>query len=415
MKKEQFKYILRNITRKKKQSFFTVLCIGISSCIILGNIAMNNGLQYKLKEGINQAVSGQLTLYKAADPKINILESQLKEQKSFSLPADAFETLAERSQNLVINKRVRFGSLISYDEETSYVNIHALEKDHLQRMSKLLTLQSGTIPKSGKAILISKTTAEELKCHPGDTILLLANNIHEYMSDEIAVVSGIFEENGIALFLNYNAFAPYTFGEELVQLEEGDCLEFIINSSDNKDIPQESVKDLQTRVSALSPEMRVATWEETVPLLYRIVKVWKGGGYMTQIIFVVFSLLILINLTTLIIDSRKKEFGTLLVFGFSWFKITCMLVAEYLLITFVAILLGAGVIGFAISGIQDAGIYIASKEMQAALMTEYLRPILYMKDLLYILCLFGITTVLAVGISISRIKGRNPISLINRR
>lgn len=415
MKNEQFKYVLRNITRKKKQSFFTVLCIGISSCIILGNIAMNNGLQYKLKEGINQAVSGQLTLYKADDPKINILESQLKEQKSFSLPADAFEMLTERSENLVINKRVRFGSLISYDEETSYVNIHALERDHLERMSKLLTLQSGTIPESGKAILISETTAEELKCTPGDTILLLANNIHEYMSDEIAVVSGIFEENGIALFLNYNAFVPYTFGEELVQLEGSDCLEFIINSSDNKDIPQESVKNLQTRVSALSPEMRVATWEETVPLLYRIVKVWKGGGYMTQIIFVVFSLLILINLTTLIIDSRKKEFGTLLVFGFSWFKITSMLVAEYLLITFVAILLGAGVIGFAISGIQDAGIYIASKEMQAALMTEYLRPILYLKDLFYILCLFGITTVLAVGISIGRIKGRNPISLINRR
>lgn len=415
MKNEQLKYVVRNITRKKKQTFFTLLCIGISSCIILGNIAMNNGLQYKLKEGINQAVSGQLTIYKATDPKINILESQLKEQKSFAFPADAFDTLAKSTDDLVINKRIRFGSLISYGEETSYVNIHALEKDHVQRMAKLLTLQSGAMPERGKSILISETTAEELKCHTGDTILLLATNVHDYMSDQTAVISGVFEENGIALFLNYNAFVPYSFGEELVQLEAGDCLEFIINTSDNKDIPSESVETIQARFSTLSPQMRVATWEETVPLLYRIVKVWKGGGYMTQVIFVVFSLLILINLTTLIIHSRKREFGTLLVFGFSWWKISGMLIAEYLIVTIAAVLLGAGIIVLAIWGIHDPGIYIASKDMQAALMTEYLKPILYMKDLIYTLCLFGATTMLAVVISIGRIKGWNPISLINRR
>lgn len=415
MKNEQFKYVVRNITRKKKQSFFTLLCIGISSCIILGNIALNNGLQYKLKEGINQAVSGQLTIYKAADSKINILESQLKKQKSFAFPADAFEALEKSTQDLVINKRIRLGSLISYEEETSYVNIHALEKDHMQRMAKLLTLQSGEMPESEKGILISETTAEELKCQPGDTILLLATNIHDYMSDQIAVISGVFEENGIALFLNYNAFVPYPFGEELVQLESGDCLEFIINSSDNKDIPAKSVEAIQARFSDLSSQMRVATWEETVPLLYRIVNVWQSGGYMTQIIFVIFSLLVLVNLTTLIIHSRKREFGTLLVFGFSWWKISCMLVAEYLIVTGTAVLLGGGIIVLAISGIHDPGIYIASKDMQAALMTEYLRPILYMKDLIYIFCLFGATTILAVAISIGRIKGSNPIGLINRR
>lgn len=415
MKNEQFKYVVRNITRKKKQSFFTLLCIGISSCIILGNIALNNGLQYKLKEGINQAVSGQLTIYKADNSKINILESQLKDQKIFVFPFEAFDSLTKSTKDLVINKRIRFGSLISYEEETSYVNIHALEEDHMKRMAKLLTLKSGVMPESEKSILISETTQEELNCQLGDTILLLATNVHDYMSDQIAIVSGVFEENGIALFLNYNAFVPYSFGEETVQLESGNCLELIINSSDNKDIPAKSVEAIQACFSTLSSEMRVATWKETVPLLDRIVKVWQSGGYMTQIIFVVFSLLILVNLTTLIIHSRKREFGTLLVFGFSWWKISCMLVTEYLIVAVAAVLFGGGIILLTISGIPDPGIYITSKDMQAALMTEYLRPILYLKDLIYILCLFGATTILAVAISIARIKGWNPICLINRR
>lgn len=235
------------------------------------------------------------------------------------------------------------------------------------------------------------------------------------MSDEVAVVSGIFEENGIALFLNYNAFVPYPFGEELVQLEEGNCLELIINTRDNRAIPSDYTQKIQTQFTALSPEMRVASWEETVPLLYRIVKVWKGGGYLTQIIFVVFSLLILINLTTLIIHSRKREFGTLLVFGFSWFKISFILIADYLIITFAAVLFGTAIILLVISGINDPGVYIDSQDMQAALMTEYLKPMLYVKDILYVLFLFGATTVLAVIISVCRIKGLNPILLINKR
>lgn len=306
---------------------------------------MNNGMQYKLKEGINQAISGQLTIYKAVNPKINILESQLKEQKEFLFPMTIIKDLQKDNEDLIIDKRIRFGSLISYSEETSYVNVHALEKEHLQRIFRLLTLRTGTMPENGNSILISETTAEELKCSPGDTLLLLANNIHDYMSDEIAVISGIFEENGIALFLNYNAFVPYEFGEKLTQVGEGNCLEFIINTSDNEDISAKCIHTIQTHFYSLSSEMRMVTWEETVPLLYRIVKVWKSGGHLTQIIFVAFSLLILSNLATLIIHSRKKEFGTLLVFGFSWFKISCILIAEYLIITVVAIMFVSGIIG----------------------------------------------------------------------
>ena len=99
MTNEQFKYILRNIGRKKKQTFFSILCISISTLIILVNIALNNGIQYKLKQGINEVISGQLTIYKSNNKNINILEAQLKEQSKFIWDKENSDDLLKISNN----------------------------------------------------------------------------------------------------------------------------------------------------------------------------------------------------------------------------------------------------------------------------------------------------------------------------
>jgi ABC-type lipoprotein release transport system permease subunit len=375
---------------------------------------MNNGLQSKLKEGINQAISGQLTVYGATDSKINILESQVSEQYPFILPDEWLRKITEK-ENLTINKRIRLGALVSCLEETSYVHIHALENNHLERIHNLVSLKRGRMPSNVKDILISETTAGELRCNAGDTILLLANNLNNYMSDDMAVISGIFEEKGIAIFLNHTAFIPHAFGKELVQLEDSSYLEIIVNPVDSKDVSKEVVELIKEKTAGATPAIHIAGWEQTVPLFYKIVQVWKGGGYFTQAIFIVFSLLILVNLTTLIINSRKKEFGTLLAFGFTWTQISLMLIAEYLLITVASVLTGYGLIEWLTGLTAENGIYIPSKDMQSALMAEYLKPVIYIKDVFYTLSLFCSTTLLAVLISISRIRKQSPIVLINKK
>lgn len=409
----RFGYIIRNLGRKKKQTLFTILCLSISSFIVLGNLAMNNGLQYKLKEGINQAISGQLTIYETASSNINILESQLKELHPFLLP-DEWTVKMKNEGNLTIDKRIRFGSLISYDDETSWVNVQALESDHLTRLQNLLSLQEGKMPHSGKQILISETTADELKCQTGDTLLLLANNLYDYTSDEVGVVVGIFEEKGMSLFLNYSAFVIYDFGEELVQLGNDEYLELVVNSKDNTAIPEKMISEIRTETLSISPEIKVAQWEQTVPLFYKIVQVWKGGGYFTQIIFIAFSLLILINLTMLIIGSRKKEFGTLLTFGFTWLQIRLMLAAEYLLLTLFSVLLSLMALLLLVAGMADPGIPITTPDMQSALMTDYLPLLIDSRDFFYTLGLFSLTTLTAVWISISRIQEIAPVVLIHK-
>lgn len=412
MKKEYINYILRNVGRKKKQTFFSFLCIFISTAIILGNIAMNNGIQYKLKKGINEAVSGQWTIYKSVNESINILEAQLKEQSKFSWDDADDKNLLNISSDLTLNRRIRFGSLISFNDETSWVNVQALETDHLNRLKSLISIKSGTIPHNNQ-ILISPTMAGELHCTIGDTVLLVADNTNDYMSDEVAVVSGIFEETGLASFFGYNAFVPYEMGESIVQLPEGECLELIVNSRGNNDISAQTVDEIKTYLTLMPDSPSIVSWDKTIPLFYSIVQVWQGSGYLIQFIFISFSLIILVSLISLIVYSRKKEFGTLLAIGFSWIKITFMVCAEYLIICFFSVMMSYAVTSLGISLIPKTGIYIASTDMQSALMSEYVLPMLYPINFMYVLGLFAVTTIFAVIISISRIKKYSPVKLIH--
>lgn len=413
MTNEQFKYILRNIGRKKKQTFFSILCVLISTLIILGNIALNNGIQYKLRQAINEAISGQLTMYKSNSSNINILEAQLKDQSKFIWSNNDSKNILKISDNLIINKRVRFGSLISYKNETSYVNIHALDTSHLNRLGKLIRMKQGSMPIKQKGILLSKTSADELHCIVGDTILLVANNTNDYMSDEVAIVTGIFEEVGLTSFFSYCAFMSYDLGSEIVQLNGDECLELVINTKDNSDIPNATIIQIKKYLENKREKPVLLPWNKTIPLFYSIVMVWQGSGYLTQLILISFSLVILISLTSLIVNSRKKEFGTLLAIGFSWRKITAMLCLEYLTICSFAVSLGYTVSLIAISLVPNTGIYVASKDMQSALMTDYIQPIIYTTNFLYVLLLFIITIFLSVFISVSRIKKFSPMKLIN--
>lgn len=415
MKAEQFLYVLRNTGRKKKQTFFSILCICISSFVILTNMALNNGLYAQLKQGINEAIAGQLTVYRADNPKMNLLESQLKEQQTFAWPADATFSLQRLLPALSIDKRIRFGSLISLEDETSYVNVQALEPAHLERIGRLLSLAEGTRPDREKTILISESMANDLHCAVGDTVLLVAENIEDYMSDETAVVSGIFKEKGLAVFFQYTAFIPYESGKEIVRLGDDECLELILNPPPATDLPEKDIRAITERLRAIDPSLSVASWEQTVPLLFTIANIWKGCGYFTQGMFMVFSLLILTNLTSLVISSRKKEFGTLLAIGFSWRRISSMVCVEYLWIGTLSVGIGWLLAAGQIALLPDHSLTLPTKDLQSAVMAESIRFFIEIKDILYVWALCCFTLLAAVGISLSRMRRSNLVDLIMNR
>lgn len=407
------KYVFKNLGRKKKQTFFCVLCILISSFIVFADLAMINGINNGLRRGINDVISGQLTVYRSNYQQINILESQLNKQEPFEWTQDQTKQVNGVPVDCRQNRRLRMGSLVSFEDETSYINFQALEKDHLERINNMLTMQSGRMAETAKEIVISESMADNLHCMVGDTILLVAGNIHDYMTDEIGIVSGIFEEKGLAVYLGYNGFMPYASGLEIAGVENGQCLELILNPTDNKDFTKEEIQAIMRYFKKNYPHLTLASWEQTVPLMYAITQVWGGGGIITQVLFTLFSLIILITLVSLVVYSRRKEFGTLLAIGFSWKKVKALVCVEYAIITVASVTAASLLLLLFINLLPETGVYIASTEMQSALMTENLRLIATTANYGFVLFLFTITTIASVLISIRKIQKNRITSLIN--
>lgn len=407
-----WKYIITNPGRKKKQTFFTILCLSLSSLIVLADFALINGIKFGLKKGINDVLSGQMTVYSSDDQRMNILESQLKEQNPFEWDSIDKQRLQQQVPDAVVNGRVRIGSLISFGEETSYVNFHALEEEPLQKIDHMLTYLSGRMPEKDKEITISETVAKDLKCSVGDTVLLVAGNIHDYMSDAIGVVAGIFEERGLAVFLGYNGFMPLRDGCYLAEIPSGTALELVVNPVNGGDFTDKEAEAVRLYFAGFHPGLKLADWDQTVPLLHSIVKVWSGGGVITQIIFVAFSLIILVALISLIIRSRTKEFGTLLAIGFSRADVKRIVSAEYALLCCFSVLTGYIALQIALHMIGNS-VSVGSLEMQSALMTDRLSLFVQAKDVIYVLCLFTLTTVLSALISVGKLRKKKIYSMIN--
>lgn len=406
------KYAILNLGRKKKQTLFSILCILVSSFIVLADFGLINGMEESLKEAINRVLSGQVTVYSSDKDGINILEAQISEQTPFVWGDNDIKALDQEFPELQFNQRIRIGSLISFQDETSYAHLHALEGNHLERINSMFTFIEGKMASKVDEIVISETIAKDIHCTVGDTVLLVANNVYDYMTDAIGIVSGIFEEKGIAVFLGYNGFIPLNAGKNLAEINETECLELIINPKDERDLTEIEFRSIANWFDDNYPGLRLVTWEQTAPLLYSIVKVWQGGGMLMQIMFTVFSLIILITLTSLVVRSRKKEFGTLLAIGFSWKRIKFLVCFEYALLCSAAVLIGFGLLEILFSLISTSGIVIESKDMQSALMTDKLFPFIYMKDLIYVWFLFQATTMISTLISIRRLQKININSLI---
>ncbi|MDH6305337.1 ABC-type lipoprotein release transport system permease subunit [Parabacteroides sp. PH5-13] len=409
----KIKYIINNIGRKKKQSIFFISTILMSSVIILSDYSLVNGIKNKLYIGINETISGQFVIFNSEDMKMNILESELNKQRITEITDDNINKLKTICSNAHINRRIRLGALVSFNEGTSYTNFHALEDDHLQRIAGMLDVFQGNMPGSANEVLISESLAKDLHCGVGDTLLLLADNVNDYMSDALGVVSGVFKEEGLAIFLSRNGFMPYRLGQEIVEVEDEQVLELIVNPLADSGFTPQEVSSLADWCMEQDPALRLASWEQTVPLMSAIVKVWGAGGVLTQVVFISFSLIILLTLASLVVRSRMKEIGTLLAIGFSWLKIRILLCAEYLIMTFFAVAIAYLLLLTLQSLLPVEGFAIESEYMQAALMTDRLPPCLYFRDFLQVLLLFTATAVLAVLISVGKLRKKRVYSLVN--
>ena len=393
---------LKNITRKKSRSFLIFILSVVAAFNIFYQTAQKNSVQNSLKQLIGEAISGQYIIYDSEE-KLNVLESQFSDLELFSWNKQLEQSLRQETDGIInISPRIRFGGMISSGDESIGINLQALSKEHIERVSSILDFQDGSRPQNNDEIMLSETFSEELDSKVGDTLVVLANNRDGYLSDAILVISGIFRTNGLAQFLTPIGYLHYEKGKSLMGLEEGETMELLINFK-NFDEAQKKEQLLRSGITALNRELDIATWGESSPLLNSIAAIWVNFGYIIKLVFIAFCFLILVNIIVMITNNRKKEIGTLLAFGFSPFRVINTIAFEYIFLVVTAVLWIGVSLKLVFDFLLQDGIPIPVEELQAAYLSSRIMPEIFWMDIIEVCFLFASACYLAVLISLRKL------------
>ncbi len=392
----------KNIIRKRSRALLIFILSVISAFNIFTQVAQKNSVKNSLKKLITEAISGQYIIYDS-EKNINVLESQFSDVTLFEWHSQDSAKLLEKNPNIkTIEQRLRFGGMLSYGEESMGIHFQALSQKHLQRVSNILDYKEGSHPKKENQIMISETFADELGTNVGDTLVVLVNNRDGYLSDNLLQVSGVFRTIGPAQFLLPIGFIHYKKGMEILRLEDQEVMEVLVNYH-TLEHSVNGADTLKNQVSDINPRLKIAAWEKTAPLLNSILGVWVNAGHAIKTVFIVFSVLVLVNIIIMMTNNRKKEIGTLLAFGFRPYSIINTIALEYIVLISSGIFLIGGLLKLIFDQFLQSGIPIPSEELQAAYLSTSIFPELYWSEILWVMLLFGMACYLAVLVSLRKL------------
>ncbi len=402
---------LKNILRKKSRVVLLLAVCFVAAYNIFAQMAQKNSVENNLKQLIGEAISGQFILFDS-DEKINVLESQFSELNVFDWNEEDIAKLKSEFPGIEhISTRIRFGAMLSFEEENIGVNLQALNPDHLERVSSILEFAEGNVPSTNDEIMLSDTFADELETKVGDTIVVLANNRDGYLSDAVLKVSGVFKTSGLGQFLIPIGYIPYEKGKEIVGLYEGETMEVLVNFENLNDYAAKNI-ELESSFLAGEKGLKIANWSESSPLFNSIVQIWVSLGHAIRFIFVVFSVLIIINIVIMMTNNRKKEIGTMLALGYSPITVINSIATEYLTIIAVGVLVPGIIFKIICDTVLKGGILIPWEAMQAAYLSTYIFPEISWWNIISVTLYFCLACYLAIWISLRKLHRVEITSLL---
>ena len=406
-----FKYALRGIGRRKKESALLALVVLVSAYVILGQAAQRRGVEMRARRVLVESLSGEFLLYRSARGGIDVLDAQMDEMETFRADPARVAAAAAAVPGATIEPRLRFGALVSSGQESSGMHLQAVSAGQLRRLASALEFRDGGLDeKAPDGLLLSEAMAKQLDASVGDQLVVLATNRDGYMQDDLLRVTGIFRGKGIASFLVPVGFVPYARGAAMLNLAPGETAELVVSLPARMAGGREAAA--RRAADAIAPSLRVAEWNRTAPLFAAILSVWRGSGAITQAVFCTLSFLLLLNVVLMKVHHRRREVGTLLALGYGRGWVTGLVALEYLLVTWIGFALAAWMVFGLAMAFGRSGIPIGSEAMQAAYMGTRIYPRLLLTDVVQVLGMFSAVAMLAAVLPVLRFRNVEPARLL---
>ena len=183
-------------------------------------------------------------------------------------------------------------------------------------------------------VMLGKILAGNIGVHVGDTI--------DFYSEQFEIV-GIFDS-----FSVYESGAIFVLLAELQRLMDrpGKVTGYVVQAAPPGDAA--AVEELRESINSLDPNIRAVAVSEFVRNISQI-RVIRAAAWVTSVIAVVIGVVGVLNTMITSVFERVREIGTLRAIGWRKRRVMSMVIAESLLLSFVAAivgnLLGASAVG----------------------------------------------------------------------
>lgn len=395
----------------------------IGSCVILGNImlivqlAQGRGQQEAFMSNMINSLSGHLQVSKtrAGQGASTLFEADPQKMTPLDeLPA-LQAALAADPRVVASTARVRFGAMLSHDEDNWSGFIVGVQPESERRVCEAIALHSGRFVQSGAAeIVISKTVAHERGLVLGDTVTVLASTTtRSFNATELRIV-GLLSDAGLSKFYSRMAYVPIEKAQSLIYLERGQAYELVVRLHDTA-ATDTVAAELRGRFrGGANSAVQVRTWHDMAGMFLGILEVSKGfRTAMTAFLGVVILILVFSSFSVYVLD-RAREIATLLALGMRRGELIVLFVGEAVFVACVAASIGLGLGSALLYWLGKVGIPAFNEAMTYVFAGERLFPILVAGDVLWLLAGTCLVAVVAALLPVRRALRADFVEILNR-
>jgi putative ABC transport system permease protein len=328
---------LRNLVRHYRRSLITLISISLGVAVVLWVQGVLEGQNRNIIDTVAKSQLGHIQIVKETYFKDRLLNQVLPPFDQSLLPSDALKV-----------SRVYLPTIISSGDSSltvQIIGVHAVEEAKATRIREQITEGEYLVsePKAGcedREILISRAASETLGVQIGDKIVLLGQNAQGSLANEMLRISGLFE-TGSRDFDRSIAYTSLNCAKFLLDFDGVHEVALLIK--DSKDA-QALKNQLQQK---LGSEIKVATWEESMPRMNAIIRYNRAMGILIMVIFFVVLGLGIANTFLVSVFERTKEFGMMMAIGVLPRQVVGLVLLEVIGVTLSAALVGLA-LGFAV-------------------------------------------------------------------
>ncbi|MEN8154900.1 MAG: FtsX-like permease family protein [Acidobacteriota bacterium] len=354
---------LKNISRNKKRTFFTILAITLgitmlvfASSYIEGILTNSTDVAVKIRTGHVKIISSEFLRLDRIMPKEELILNS--------------ETLSKKIKGIdgvkLVSPFVKFHSLISKGELNEPAVVMGCNPEILNEHMGLAecVLKGSYLSEDKKEAVIGRLFAEKMNLNVNDEILILTTDINYSTYALPFRISGIFD-SGFTYIDKHLVFIPVKFGRQM--LDCGDSSHEILVYLNNKD----NSGEVSAKIGAIlggrefGRSILSIPWQEDEiigTVLPMAKQIWSK---ILGIILLIVALVIL-NTMLMTVMERNQEVGVLKALGMKNREIFSLIVTEALFIGFIGSFLGILLGGGLSAWLQKTGINFAEmvgKEM----------------------------------------------------